>query len=312
MPSGKIWNRHLILARGARLYLSTNSDIYCGTTKIFDAATLQFIGDLAASAGSIGTVELADGSVTPVKSAQLEAVTVTADGLTTGLISVTARHITVTSDSASKIATLPASVVGKEISGFVGSNGFRLQTTAASNITINGVDSDGTSYFTVAANTYFVARCVSATAWLVYTMNTTGGLPVGNLTDASITAAKVTEVTTATATADGLTTGSITALTGFKKFVAVTSSAATNAITLPGIIAATVGQEIFLTVGANGYELLVPSGTNVTINQVDSDGTNQLDVAANTTVRCTQISDTAWLAETIAATTIAVTAPDND
>lgn len=189
MLSGKIWNRHLILSRGANLYLSTNSDIYSGTTKIFDAATGAFIGTITAAAGSIGTAEIAD---------------------------------------------------------------------------------------------------------------------------AAITAAKVAEVTTATATADGLTTGSITALTGFKKFVAVTSASATNAITLPGINAATVGQEIFLSVGANGYELLVPSGTNVTINQVDSDGTNQLDVAANTTVRCTQISATAWLAETIAATTVAITAPDND
>lgn len=124
--------------------------------------------------------------------------------------------------------------------------------------------------------------------------------------------AGLVESTTATATADGLTTGSITALTGLKKFVAVTSGGATDAITLPGINASTIGQEIFLTVGANGYELLTVASSNVTINQVDCDGTNQLDVAANTTVRCTQISTTAWLAETIAATTIAITAPDND
>lgn len=128
----------------------------------------------------------------------------------------------------------------------------------------------------------------------------------------TVSPAALVETATATATADGLTTGAITALTGLKKFVAVTSASATNAITLPGITAATIGQEIFLTVGANGYELLTVASSNVTINQVDSDGTNQLDVAANTTVRCTQISATAWLAETIAATTIAITAPDND
>lgn len=124
--------------------------------------------------------------------------------------------------------------------------------------------------------------------------------------------AGLVETTTATATADGLTTGSINALTGLKKFVDVTSASATNAITLPGINVGTIGQEIFLTVGANGYELLTVSGSNVTINQVDSDGTNQLDVAANTTIRCTQISGTAWLAEQIAATGITVVAPDND
>ena len=296
---------------GVGVPLDCPGGYYVNGTQVINSSG-AYVGDVAATAGSIGTAELADGSVTPVKSAQLEAVTATADGLTTGLISVTARHVTVTSGSSSDIVTLPASVVGKEIPGFVGSNGFRLQTTASSNITINGVDSDGTSYFTVNANTYFVARCVSATAWLVYTMNTTGGLPTGNIANASITAAKITEATTATATADGLTTGSITALTGCRKFVDVTSSSATNAITLPGIISSTIGQEIFLTVGANGYELLTPASSNNTINQVDSDGTNQLDVAANTTLRCTQISANAWLAEQIAATGITVVAPDND
>lgn len=197
--SGKVFNRHLILASGANLYLSADSDIYSGTTKIFDAASGAFIGDLQAGAGDIGTAELADSAVTTAK-----------------------------------------------------------------------------------------------------------------IADASITPAKVVEVTTAVATADGLTTGAITALTGFKKFVAVTSAGATDAITLPGITSATIGQEIFLTVGANGYELLTVAGSNVTINQVDGDGTNQLDVAANTTVRCTQISATAWLVEQVAAAAITVVAPDND
>lgn len=132
------------------------------------------------------------------------------------------------------------------------------------------------------------------------------------LADASITPAKLVETATAIATADGTTTGAITGLSAFKKFVAVTSAAATNQISLPGILAATIGQEIYLTVGANGYELITPDTSQVLINQVDADGTNQLDVAANTTVRCTQVTATAWLAETIAATTIAITAPDND
>lgn len=135
---------------------------------------------------------------------------------------------------------------------------------------------------------------------------------VGGVATAMTPLGALVESTTATATADGLTTGVLTALKGLKKFVTVTSSSATNAITLPGINVGTVGQEIFLTVGANGFELLTPASSNNTINQVDSDGTNQLDVPANTTVRCTQISGTAWLAETIGATSIAITAPDND
>lgn len=139
-----------------------------------------------------------------------------------------------------------------------------------------------------------------------------GSIGTAELANASVTPAKLVETAVATATADGTGTGSITVLGAFKKFVDVTSASATNQISLPGISASTIGQEIFLTVAANGYELITPASSGTLINQVDGDGTNQLDVAANTTVRCTQISATAWLAETIAAATIAVTAPDND
>jgi hypothetical protein len=139
-----------------------------------------------------------------------------------------------------------------------------------------------------------------------------GSIGTAELADGSITAAKVVGSQSVTATADGLTTGLITAPTSMVTFVTVTSAAATNAVTLPAASAAGIGNVFYLTVGANGYELVTTASGNNTINTVDSDGTNQLDVAATTTVRVTQISATAFLAETIAATTIAVTAPDND
>lgn len=142
---------------------------------------------------------------------------------------------------------------------------------------------------------------------------TAGSVGTDELADSGVTAAKIRDTAEArTATADGLTTGLITSPLSAIKFVAVTSAAATNAITLPAASAALIGSIIYLTVGANGYELLTPSTGGNTINQVDSDGTNQLDVAANTTVRCTCVSATGWIAETIAAATIAITAPDND
>lgn len=168
-----------------------------------------------------------------------------------------------------------------------------------------GSDAAGDTFYKTSATV--TARLAKGTANQMYHMNSGATAPewVSPL-------AGLVETASATATADGLTTGAITALTGLKKFVAVTSASATDAITLPGISVETIGQEVFLTVGANGYELLTVAGSNVTINQVDADGSNQLDVAANTTVRCTQISPTGWLAETIAATSIAITAPDND
>lgn len=93
--------------------------------------------------------------------------------------------------------------------------------------------------------------------------------------------------------------------------VTLTSGGATQYAVLPKASADTIGRVIFITVGTNGFDLVTPSASGDTINGVDSDGTNQLDVAATTTVRCTQISATGWLAETIAATTLAVTAPNN-
>lgn len=115
-----------------------------------------------------------------------------------------------------------------------------------------------------------------------------------------------------TTAANGVYTSQVAQDAVFCKVVTVSSGGATEYLTLPKAKAGLIGRVILLTVTSNGYELVTPSGSGDTINQVDGDGTNQLDVAANTTVRCTQVSATGWLAETIAAATIAVTAPDND
>lgn len=140
-----------------------------------------------------------------------------------------------------------------------------------------------------------------------------GSIGTTELADDAVTLDKISVASqSVTASADGTGTGAITTSTALRNFIAVTSAAATDQVSLPGISASMLGQEFFLTVGANGYELITPASSNATINQVDADGTNQLDVAANTTVRVMCVSSTGWIAETIAATTIAVTAPDND
>lgn len=112
-----------------------------------------------------------------------------------------------------------------------------------------------------------------------------------------------------TATTDGLTTGAIALGT---TFATVTSSAATKIVTLPAISAATIGQQIKIVVTSNGYTLETPASSNNTINAVDADGTNQLDVAANTMLVCTQTSATNWSIFQVSSTTITVVAPDND
>lgn len=100
-----------------------------------------------------------------------QAVTATADGLTTGIIKSNIDHVTVTSDSATKAVSLPAisaSDIGKELAIFVASTGFELITEASSNDTINGTDADGTNQVDVAANTLLRCRVVSATGWYVF------------------------------------------------------------------------------------------------------------------------------------------------
>lgn len=186
-------------------------------------------------------------------------------------------------------------------------------------VTINDNDSNGKivlgSYpgtIPTTANKFAVgAVMVDTTTGKAYYNSGTVAAPVWNSVT-EITNAEVYDSQSVTSTADGTGTGAITAPTTLQKFVTVTSAAATNQVALPAISASTIGQEIYLTVGANGYELITPASSNNTINLVDSDGTNQLDVAANSTVRCKQVTATSWLCEQITATAIAVVAPDND
>lgn len=141
--------------------------------------------------------------------------------------------------------------------------------------------------------------------------NSVHEIATGDIADGAISAAKVLDTESVTATADGLTTGLISALTSLKTFVTVTSADANHIVTLPAASSANIGAELYLTVTSNGYEIRTPASSNNTINLVDADGgANELAVAANTTVRLTQVSATGWIAETIAATTITVSAPD--
>jgi hypothetical protein len=96
-----------------------------------------------------------------------QAVTATADGLTTGLIDDDTVFVVITSASANNIATLPASDVGRKIRGWVGANGCELRTPAASGATINNVDSDGTNEAAIPATTYFELDCVAADTWIL-------------------------------------------------------------------------------------------------------------------------------------------------
>ena len=96
-----------------------------------------------------------------------------------------------------------------------------------------------------------------------------------------------------TATSDGLTTGLIGA---GSRYVTATSASANDIVTLP---AATVGNIITMYVGANGCEVRTPSGSNVKINNVDSDGTNEAAIPATSLCTFTCVSSTEWILEAV-------------
>lgn len=96
-----------------------------------------------------------------------EAVTATTDGTGTGVISEIADHVTVTSSASTKVVTLPAPVVGKQVVIDVGASGFKLQTTAPATIGING-GTGASAVSAIAANSTCVMVCVSATSWKGY------------------------------------------------------------------------------------------------------------------------------------------------
>lgn len=96
------------------------------------------------------------------------AVTATADGLTTGLLTVNDGMVLITSASANNIVTLPAlsaSLVGLTIYGAVLATGCEVRPTGTN--TINGVA--GPNEAALAANSSFQAIAVSATGWRLNT-----------------------------------------------------------------------------------------------------------------------------------------------
>jgi hypothetical protein len=222
-------------------------------------------------------------------------------------------------------ASVPAGKVRFAIATAASSGNHSVDVVAAD--TIKGADAAGAGGDQFDLTGYELGDTIEfesdgVSRWYISNRQT-AALVAADLASSSVTTAKIADGAVSapklavqgaavTSTADGTGTGAIAAPTTFRTFIAVTSAAAGNQVALPAISAGTLGQEIWLTVGANGYELITIAASNNTINQVDSDGTNQLDVAANTTVRATQVSATAWLAEQIAATTITVVAPDND
>ena len=100
--------------------------------------------------------------------------------------------------------------------------------------------------------------------------------------------------TAVTATADGLTTGLIPKFAGH--VLATAGGDADAIVTLPTAAAADVGEVISLYIGATGCEVRTPATSGATINTVDSDGTNELAIAATSLIFFMIIAADTWMA----------------
>lgn len=94
-------------------------------------------------------------------------------------------------------------------------------------------------------------------------------------------------------TADGLTTGLIL---DTDSFVIATSANADHILTLPSASAATVGREIDIwVVASTNCELRTPASSNQTINNVDSDGSQEALLTHSQFYTVKQVTATGWL-----------------
>ena len=165
-------------------------------------------------------------------------------------------------------------------------SGFYLSANGVIGIAITGV-----ADFTISANTFTALSGSSiATNTIVETTAASGVTIDGALIkDGSFTGKQAT----ATATADGLTTG---LLSGTDQFVTVTSASANNIICLPSDTLCPIGTTIRGWVGANGCELRsLAADTTQTINNVTGGVTNEAAIPATTLFKVQKVASLTWI-----------------
>lgn len=166
--------------------ITTSDDLIVGDD--LTVTGLATVGETLAVTGNttVGGTLAVTGAATFTLGVQTAAVarTATADGLTTGAIAAGTRFVAVTSATAASVITLPTAVVGNVIDGWVGANGFELQTPDASNATINTVDCDGANEAAIPASTHWRATCVAASTWVLVAWTALGAVITAIVPDA--------------------------------------------------------------------------------------------------------------------------------
>lgn len=101
-----------------------------------------------------------------------------------------------------------------------------------------------------------------------------------------------------TATSDGLTTGLIPAHAfnaGVPMLITITSTGANDIVTLPAIADVDLGARCTFYIGSNGCEVRTVAASGTTINDVDSDGTNEAAIPATHYFEVIKVTATGYL-----------------
>lgn len=206
-------------------------------------------------------------------------------GVTAGTVTASKAVIVDANKDAGDFRNLDAVNIDAGASGTAGTVDVFPSTASKGKFTLSCTDQTGDTQVALVAGAMAAARTVTLADPLADTNLITGVLSVAR-----------------TATADGLTTGTI-ADAGNIQFVTVTSSDANNIIVLP---TPTPGTIVMLANGATGYELRTDTPASVAIN--GGSGSNaESAIAANSLVFAVCTSATTWQAWNIAATTLAAT-----
>jgi hypothetical protein len=99
--------------------------------------------------------------------------TATADGTGSGRVQNWAEFVSVTSDSANKIITLPAPVVGRTVALRNGATGYELRSNAPGSVKING-GSGANAESAIPADTLIICVCDTATTWVCSNVTAAG------------------------------------------------------------------------------------------------------------------------------------------
>lgn len=93
------------------------------------------------------------------------AVTATADGLTTGIVSDVTDFVTVTSSVNTNLVTLPTPTPGRRISLRNGGTGYKLRSSTPGSVAING-GTGASASTSIGANVLVECKCDTAATWI--------------------------------------------------------------------------------------------------------------------------------------------------